>query len=319
MATTKPLNLIEGGNLNLGSRGSSVGQLQQILKQFGYYPGAIDSVFGPQTKQAIKDFQTDNKIATDGIFGPITQSKLIEFQQNPLKAQMNDPLVKDAMQKDPNLADSLNALDKEGGNRANMVAAAGEAGKRGYYLGAGFTVSPEKMQQLYDFAKKELDPQWNESLQFYASDFQSNLEKEKADYADKLAGAESKFTQDRRTLQNQQGQTNNVNSSRGAEARTGLVDTYNRGLSGMQRDTSYKLSDLARNYENKLGTSDVSKFNFGMPTSSVGWWNGSQRGNTTGYSPMGNQQGALRQQYANQIEQYAKEKADVIYGSGKQR
>lgn len=313
MATEKPLNLIEGGNLASGSRGSQVSQLQQILKQFGYYPGAIDGVFGPQTRQAILTFQQDAGIKNDGIFGPVTQSKLIEYKQNPLKAQMNDPIVKDAMKNDPNLANSLLALQAEGGNRANMVASAGELGKRGYYLGANFTVSPEKMAMFYDAAKKELDPQWNESLQFYQNDFKSSLEKEKADYADQLAQAESKFTQDRRSLQNEQGLTNNVNSSRGAEARTGLVDSYNRGLAGLQRDTSYKLSDLARNYENKLGTSDVSKFNFGMPTSNVGWWTGADRGSTKAYRPMGNQQGSLRQQYASQVEQYGKQKAKEFY------
>lgn len=313
MATQKPLNLIEGGNLYTGARGTNVSQLQQILKQFGYYPGAVDGVFGPQTKQAIRDFQTDNKISVDGIFGPITQAKLIEFQQNPLKAQMNDPIVKEAMKQDPNLAQSLNALQQEGGNRANMVATAGELGKRGYYLGNGFTVSPEKMNTFYEAAKKELDPAFNEALQFYSGDFRSSLEKEKADYADKLAGAESKFTQDRRTLQNQQGQTNNVNSSRGAEARTGLVDTYNRGLSGMQRDTSYKLSDLARNYEKNLGSTAVKQFDFGMPTSSVGWWNGSQRGNATGYNPMGGARGSLNRQYESQIQNYGNQKAKEFY------
>ena len=313
MANTKPLNLIEGGNLSTGARGSQVSQLQQVLKQFGYYPGAVDGVYGPQTKEAVRLFQTDNKISTDGIFGPITQSKLVEWQSNPLKAQINDPIVKDAMQNDPNLANSLLALQAEGGNRANMVATAGELGKKGYYLGAGFTVDPQKMQQFYETAKKELDPQFNESLQFYQNDFRSSLDKEKADYQDSLAKAEGQFTQDRRSLQNDQGQTNNVNSSRGAEARIGLVDAYNRGLEGMKRDTSYKLSELARNYENKLGTKDVNQFNFKMPTSNVGWWTGAERGNTKAYRAMGNQQGSLRQQYANQVEQYGKDKAKEFY------
>lgn len=319
MPSPKPLNLIESGNLNNGSRGSQVSQLQQILKQFGYYPGPVDGVFGPQTRNAVNTFQSDTGIKQDGIFGPVTQSKLLEWQADPLKAHMSDPIVKDAMQKDPNLADSLNALDKEGGNRATFVASAGEAGKKGYYLGAGFTAKPEMMQQLYDIAKKEMDPQFNEALQFYANDFQSALNKEKADYQDKLAASEAKFTQDRRSLQNDQGQTNNVNSSRGAEARTGLVDTYNRGLEGMNRDTSYKLSDLARNYENKLGTNDVNQFSTSLPTSNVGWWTGANRGSSQAFNPIGNQQGSLREQYANQIEQNAKQKADVLYGSGKQQ
>jgi len=315
MATTKPLNLIEGGNLANGTRGSQVSQLQQILKQFGYYPGAVDGVYGPQTNKAVTMFQEDNGISQDGIFGPITQSKLIEWQANPIKAQLNDPIVKDAMKNDPNLAQSLYALEKEGGNRATFVASAGEAGKKGYYLGAGFTAKPEMMQQLYDIAKKELDPAFNEALQFYANDFKSSLDKEKADYQDKLAQAESKFGTDRFALQNQQGQTNNVNSSLGAKQREGLVENYNRGLSGMQRDTSYKLSDLARNYESKLGSSAVEKFNFGMPTSNVGWWSGANRGNANAYQSTGNAYGSLNRQYEAQIGQYGKKKADSLFNS----
>lgn len=313
MPSPKPLNLIEQGNLNVGSRGSQVSQLQQILKQFGYYPGPVDGVFGPQTKNAVNTFQSDTGIKQDGIFGPVTQSKLLEWQADPLKAHMSDPIVKDAMNKDPNLAKSLNALQIEGGNRANMVSTAADLGKKGYYLGNGFTVDPQKMQQFYDAAKKELDPAFNEGLQFYANDFRSALDKEKADYQDKLAASEAKFTQDRRSLQNDQGQTNNVNSSRGAEARTGLVDAYNRGLSGMQRDTSYKLSDLARNYENKLGTTDVSRFQTSLPTSNVGWWNGASRGTSQAFTPMGNNRGSLNRQYESQIQNYGNKKAEEFY------
>lgn len=313
MASSKPINLIEGGNLNSGSSGTNVSELQSFLKKNGYYNGNIDGLYGPKTKAAVTMFQQDTGIAQDGIFGPVTQSKMLDWLQNPLKAQMSDPIVKDAMKKDPNLAESLNALQNEGGNRADMVASAGELGKRGYYLGSGFTVSPEKMAQFYDLAKKELDPEFNERLKYYQNDFKASLEKERQDYQSQLASAEQKFGTDRFALQNQQGLTNNVNSSLGAQQREGLVTSYNRGLGDMKRDLTYKLSDMARNYENKLGTSDVSEFNFRAPTSSVGWWTGPKRGKTTAYKPMGDMQGELRQQYASQVEQYGKNKAKEFY------
>lgn len=315
MALPKPLNLIEQGNLANNSRGSQVSQLQQILKQFGYYPGPVDGVFGPQTKKAVTTFQQDTGIKEDGIFGPVTQSKLLEWQANPIKAQLNDPIVKDAMAKDPNLAQSLYALENEGGNRANFVAAAGEAGKKGYYLGGGFTAKPEMMQQLYDIAKKELDPVFNESLQFYANDFKSSLDKEKADYTDKLAQAEQKFTQDRFSMENDQAGRGVFKSSMGRDDRKGLVDNYNRGLEGMTRDTQYRLSDLARNFENKYGTNEVNKYKTKLPTSNVDWWNGADRGRTNAFTAMGNNRGSLNRQYEAQIGTYGKKKADNLYNS----
>ena len=314
MASTKPLNLIEQGNLSTGSRGSQVSQLQQILKQFGYYPGPVDGVFGPQTQEGIKLFQSDNKISNDGIFGPITQGKLLEWKDNPLKAQINDPIVIDAMSKDPNLKKTLTALDAEGGNRAHFVATAGNIGKKGYNLGNGFTADPQRMQQFFDIAKNEQDPAFNEALQFYANDFQSSLNKEKADYADKLAQAEGKFTNDRLDLQDQQALTNNVNSSWGAKQRAALVDNYNRGLEGMNRDTSYKLSDLARNFESKYGSNEVNKFNTTLPTARAGWWNGvNNNGNTNAFSTQGNAYGSLNRQYEAQINQYGNQKAEEFY------
>lgn len=311
---TKPLNLIEQGNLAKGSRGGTVSQLQQILKDFGYYIGPVDGVFGPQTQEGIKLFQSDNQISNDGIFGPITQGKLIEWQNNPLKAQLNDPIVKDAMSKDPNLKKTLTALEAEGGNRANFVATAGNIGKKGYNLGNGFTVDPQRMQQFFDLAKTEMDPAFNEALQFYANDFQSSLNKEKADYQDKITQAEGKFKQDRFGMEKDQSSRGAFKSSMGRDARTGLVDTYNRGLEGMGRDTSYKLSDLARNFESQYGSNEVNKFNTTLPTARAGWWNGvNNSGNRNAFSTQGNAYGSLNRQYESQINQYGNQKAEEFY------
>jgi Putative peptidoglycan binding domain len=42
-----------------GSSGDSVRMLQQLLKDWGYNPGAVDGTFGTKTEQAVKQFQTD--------------------------------------------------------------------------------------------------------------------------------------------------------------------------------------------------------------------------------------------------------------------
>ncbi|MEM9927243.1 MAG: peptidoglycan-binding domain-containing protein [Cyanobacteria bacterium P01_D01_bin.50] len=60
-----------------GSTGPDVSTLQAFLKQLGYYSGAIDGDFGPQTKQAVIDFQQAQGLTADGIVGPNTWSKLL--------------------------------------------------------------------------------------------------------------------------------------------------------------------------------------------------------------------------------------------------
>lgn len=55
-----------------GSRGSEVRQIQTKLKQWGYYDGAVDGIFGSKTTAAVKLFQQRNGLTADGIAGPAT-------------------------------------------------------------------------------------------------------------------------------------------------------------------------------------------------------------------------------------------------------
>ncbi len=51
-------------------------QIQQRLKELGYYNGEIDGILGQGSVQAIKNFQRDNGLAVDGIVGAKTAAKL---------------------------------------------------------------------------------------------------------------------------------------------------------------------------------------------------------------------------------------------------
>ncbi len=62
--------------LREGSRGSDVRTVQQKLKNWGYYGGEIDGIFGPQTTAAVKSFQRKNGLTVDGIVGRETYAAL---------------------------------------------------------------------------------------------------------------------------------------------------------------------------------------------------------------------------------------------------
>ena len=62
--------------LKQGSRGAEVKKVQTKLKNWGYYKGAVDGIFGSQTKEAVKYFQRKNKLVVDGIVGPATLKAL---------------------------------------------------------------------------------------------------------------------------------------------------------------------------------------------------------------------------------------------------
>lgn len=55
-----------------GSRGEEVRQIQQKLKNWGYYSGSVDGIYGTQTQNAVKYFQRKNGLTVDGIAGKNT-------------------------------------------------------------------------------------------------------------------------------------------------------------------------------------------------------------------------------------------------------
>ena len=52
-----------------GSKGETVKKIQQKLKNWGYYTGAVDGIFGAKTTAAVKLFQKRNGLVADGIAG----------------------------------------------------------------------------------------------------------------------------------------------------------------------------------------------------------------------------------------------------------
>ena len=52
-----------------GSKGQTVRTIQQKLKNWGYYTGNVDGIYGAKTKAAVQYFQRKNGLTADGIAG----------------------------------------------------------------------------------------------------------------------------------------------------------------------------------------------------------------------------------------------------------
>ncbi|MEE1126283.1 MAG: peptidoglycan-binding protein [Acutalibacteraceae bacterium] len=56
--------------LKIGSQGEKVKEVQQMLKDLGYFDDEITGYYGTYTAACVKEFQADAKIEVDGIVGP---------------------------------------------------------------------------------------------------------------------------------------------------------------------------------------------------------------------------------------------------------
>lgn len=62
--------------LKQGARGGEVKEVQRRLKNWGYYNGSVDGIYGPSTISAVKYFQKKNGLTADGICGKATYAAL---------------------------------------------------------------------------------------------------------------------------------------------------------------------------------------------------------------------------------------------------
>ena len=66
----------EAATVAWGSKGEQVRMVQEKLKQYGYFKGTVDGVFGKETYDAVVWFQRKNGLAVDGVVGKATAAGL---------------------------------------------------------------------------------------------------------------------------------------------------------------------------------------------------------------------------------------------------
>ncbi len=66
----------DAATLTMGSRGERVALIQQRLKEWGYYSGQVDGVFGRGTYNAVVRFQRQNRLSVDGQVGKKTAAAM---------------------------------------------------------------------------------------------------------------------------------------------------------------------------------------------------------------------------------------------------
>ncbi len=75
-AVTASLTSAWGDAYKKGASGATVTEIQTRLKNWGYYSGEVDGIFGSATEKAVKYFQQKNGLTADGVVGAQTLAAL---------------------------------------------------------------------------------------------------------------------------------------------------------------------------------------------------------------------------------------------------
>lgn len=117
-----------------GSSGSEVRRIQTVLQQKGYYSGTIDGIYGSQTVEAVKKFQSSNGLDADGICGTKTLSALgISGSSTALRRGDSGSTVSQVQKKLSSLGYYTGSIDGVYGSQT-------EAAVRRYQAAKGLTV-----------------------------------------------------------------------------------------------------------------------------------------------------------------------------------
>lgn len=65
-------NALNAVSYYYGSTGNVINQVQTKLKQWGYYTGSVDGIYGAKTYSAVRKFQGYNGLNVDGVIGEAT-------------------------------------------------------------------------------------------------------------------------------------------------------------------------------------------------------------------------------------------------------
>ena len=66
----------EAAVIAIGARGDTVSAIQRKLKQWGYYSGAVDGIYGQTMYNAVVAFQKKNGLKADGVVGASTAAAM---------------------------------------------------------------------------------------------------------------------------------------------------------------------------------------------------------------------------------------------------
>ncbi len=322
---------LSGNNLKIGSTGQNVSDLQSYLKAIGLYQGKVDGIFGPQTDQAVRSFQSSKGLTADGIVGPKTASATASIQSgsNPPANTLatkppDDPSNRyntQTGQLNTNYGNtsSTNTQPKVMGvdlssydlTPANKDLLAQIGGVFQSTLDQGLKINPNlnldqgTLDKILETAKKQVKPYYQQQIDTIKQDVLREAPQILQSYQNEVAGKESQFQNDLGNARESYADRGLAFSGQRTKGELGMRDTQNRDLQNLSTDYGNKLYTLGRTAESKIGAGN-SDFNlpslrqYSSDLTGTGGFN--KGGNISNYQAGSYQLGSIPQDQAAAVE-----------------
>lgn len=307
---------LAGGNLKFGSSGDSVKQLQQYLAGLGIYQGKVDGIFGPQTQNAVKSFQSAHGLSADGIVGPKTVSAIQAVQggQNPPDSSLASQNGTGAGGASGAQGGGFMIGDKvySTGNTSQdaafqaIVQQFNDEQAKGNVVNPDLQITPEIIQKFTDYVTQKIHPQYAETMQGIKDQLARDTGLLSAKYENDTANQEGQYKANLGNARENYAGAGLAFSGQRGMGELNMRDTQNRALDYNSLLYGNQLGDTARTAEQKLGTAGMSGFQ--LPTNPTrratleGTGGFTLGGNVaTGYTPGGFTLGSVPAEEASKI------------------
>lgn len=236
--------------LKKGMRGDNVKELQQLLKEAGYFNYPTNTgYFGDITEQALKDYQQAKGQPVTGEFdnnssGLLKVEKTTQDFLNKIKGtEFEDIFSTLAKNNDPRLQQTISAIT----NPLNQ----------GVFLGGGTVISPEQLKGYEDIVSSEVDPYYTQKGNFDRGIYSNDVASNQQDYSQTVNDMFDQAASDTIKQSNNEGIQGTWASSGRKERANTLMKQYNTALERAAQKASSVADRLNMNREYNYGVNST--------------------------------------------------------------
>lgn len=244
MATTQ--------NLQIGSKGDAVKQLQQTLGI------TADGVYGPETAKAVRAYQSQNGLTVDGVVGPQTIAKIASTNPGPNAGAAE----KFGLSSTGNPA--LDAVQDAAVTHAQNVINSGQT------LNPGLTVTPALVSQFLQEAHAQVDPYYQQQITNEIGNINASLDNAQKQYENSVATSNIGFQQDLLGARNTATSNGVAGGSAEQLQEKQMADVQNRNLASLSANTAASVGNTLRTGGSALGNGiaglNGNQSNFNLPS-----------------------------------------------------